>query len=319
MTPRAAVDVHTHLAPDLDLINTPHTEVAEVDGRYVVDGHRVGLPALYDAPRLAGWLRGVSLDQVWVSLPPPLFRVGLEEASASRWVMAANDGLLTRIDGYEELTTLAYLPLDQPGVAVSELARLSGHPRVTGWAAAAGGGTLALDDPALERVWAAVEESDRPVLLHPGASPDPRLDPHYLSNLLGNPVETTVAAAQMVFGDVLARHPGLRPVLVHCGGAVPTLVGRWQRGVDTVRPGIGPLCMQPREAVRRFYCDALAHDSDVVDLALAVLGADRLLLGSDWPFPMGLDDPSSAVAHLAPEVRDQITRANPHALRGATS
>lgn len=319
MSSGPAVDVHTHLAPELDLDSHPQPGVAATDGRYLVDGHRIGLPALYDAPKLVGWLRRVGLEQAWVSLPPPFFRVGIDVTTTSRWVAAANDGLLTRTAEHDELTTLAYLPLDHPDVALSEIARLCTHPRVTGWAAAAGGGTLALDDPALSPVWAAVQASDRPVLLHPGTSPDTRLDPHYLSNLLGNPVETTVAAAQLVLGDVLARHPGLRPVLVHCGGAVPTLVGRWQRGVDTDRPGVGPLGLPPRQAVQRFYSDALAHDPDVVDLAVAVLGADRLLLGSDWPFPMGLDDPSSAVAHLAPDVRERIARVNPLALRGTPS
>jgi aminocarboxymuconate-semialdehyde decarboxylase len=157
------------------------------------------------------------------------------------------------------------------------------------------------------------------VLLHPGSSPDTRLDPHYLANLVGNPVETTVAAAELVFGDVLGAHPGLRLVLVHCGGGVPLLAGRWQRGLDTKRPGVGELSVGPRDAVRRFWVDALAHDPAVVDLAAAVIGEEKLVLGSDWPFPMGLDDPWSAVAHLPADRRDRVARDNALSLRGAAS
>lgn len=318
MSHAPAVDVHTHLAPLLDVAALP-PGVSEAGGQYEVDGQRVGPPALYDPPQLVNWIAQVSLDQAWVSIPPPFFRVGLDEAAAHAWVRAANDGILARTTPHPELEALVYLALDHPEVALAELARFQGDPQVTGWVAAAGGGTLPLDDPGLVAVWTAVERSHRPVLLHPGASPDTRLDVHYLANLLGNPVETTIAAAQLVFGNVLSRHPELRPVLVHCGGAVPALVGRWQRGLDTARPGVGPLGLTPRQAVQRFYTDALAHDPGVVDLALAMLGQDRVVLGSDWPFPMGLDDPATAIAHRDPDLRERVARTNPLTLRGSLS
>jgi aminocarboxymuconate-semialdehyde decarboxylase len=212
---------------------------------------------------------------------------------------------------------LAYLPLDEPEAAAAELDRCaSSTGSLVGWAGSAGGGSLPLDDPRLAGLWARVAESGRPMLLHPGSSPDSRLGPHYLANLLGNPVETALAAAELVFGDVLGTHPALRLALVHCGGGVPLLAGRWQRGLDTARPGVGALTLGPREAVRRFWVDALAHDPAVVDLAATVIGEDKLVLGSDWPFPMGLDDPSSGIAHLAADLRDRIARDNALVLRG---
>jgi len=82
-----------------------------------------------------------------------------------------------------------------------------------------------MDDPALEPVWSALGARRKPLVLHPGESPDARLGPHYLSNLLGNPVETGVAAAQLVLGGVLTRHPDLQIVLVHRGGVLPAVVG----------------------------------------------------------------------------------------------
>ncbi|NUR29199.1 MAG: amidohydrolase family protein, partial [Catenulispora sp.] len=154
-----------------------------------------------------------------------------------------------------------------------------------------------LADPSFEPLWQRLSNDGRPVMLHPGASPDDRLGEFYLANLLGNPYETSVAVAQLLFGEVVTRHPGLRFLLVHCGGCVPAVLGRWQRGVDTERPGVPPIETPLRRSIRNFYTDCLAHDPDVVDLAVSVFGADRMVLGSDWPFPMGSDDPVALLSH----------------------
>ncbi|MET7972461.1 hypothetical protein ABZW44_05105 [Streptomyces mirabilis] len=81
-----------------------------------------------------------------------------------------------------------------------------------------------------------------------------------------------MATAEPVFGDVLARRPSLRVVLVHCGGLVPAVVARWQHGVDTGRPGLEPLTESPRQPVRRLYVGCLAHDPAVVDLSALPFG-----------------------------------------------
>lgn len=316
MTHPASVDVHTHLAPLLDEAVLGDLGVAYAAGVYEVDGEGVGPAALYDVAGLTGWLAGVGVDRAWVSLPPPFFRQGLDAVLAAAWASAANDGVLARIADRPELEGLAYLPLDHPWVALAEIERLSETEDFVGWSGSAGGGSLPLDDEALDAVWSAVEASGRPMLLHPGSTRDPRFTRHYLANLLGNAEETTLAVAQLVFGNVLGTHSDLRLVLVHCGGAVAAMTGRWQQGVDTRRPGVGELSLAPRQAVRRFWVDALAHDAAVVDLAVQVFGQDKVVLGSDWPFPMGLDDPWSAVAHLPVTRRDEVGRANAMALRG---
>lgn len=316
MSSDPSVDVHTHLAPELRDSAGTLAGVEESSGRYVIDGEQIGVSALYEARQLEDWLTAADIDRAWVSIPPPFFRQGLQEDGARIWVERANDGLLARIAGSERLEALAYLPFEHPQVALAELDRLVSDERIVGWNLSAGGGSLPLDDARLTPVWDRLEAVGRPVLLHPGSSSDARLDRHYLSNLVGNPVETTVAAAELVFGDVLGTHPDLRPVLVHCGGTVPMLAGRWQRGADTNRPGVGPLSLAPGFAVRRFWVDALAHEPGGVDLAVAVFGLDKVVLGSDWPFPMGLDNPWSAIAHLSPEQRDRIGRSNVASLCG---
>lgn len=290
-----STDVHTHLAPLLP---------------EAVEGHRIGIPGLYDTGRLVQQLASNGVDRAWVSAPPPFYRQSLGLEQTRTWVRALDDGLRARLAGASTLDRLTYLPFDQPAVALELVESVEDS---VGWTASAGGGSVALDDPALAPVWSALSSRHKPLVLHPGDSPDARLSPHYLANLLGNPVETGVAAAQLVLGGVLARHPDLKIVLVHCGGVVPAVVGRWSRGVATQRPGIAPDTEDPTATVRRLWSDCLAHRPEVVDLARATFGDDHLLLGSDYPFPMGLDDPFESIAHLPSELRLRIA-ANADAL-----
>ncbi|MEV6240767.1 amidohydrolase family protein [Lentzea sp. NPDC051838] len=294
-----STDVHTHLAP---LMGCEVDGVEEVGGRLVVDGHRVGVPGLYDAGALARHLAVNGVDRAWVSAPPPLYRQHLDAERTREWVRALDDGLRARVASEPALDRLTYLPFDRPEIAFELVSDISDS---VGWTASAGGGSLALDDPSFEPLWAAVAARRKPLLLHPGESPDQRLDRHYLGNLLGNPVETGLATAQLVLGGVLTRHPGLMIILVHGGGVVPSVVARWARGVSTSRPGITTV-EDPLQVVRRLWSDCLVHRPELVDLAISTFGADHLLLGSDYPFPMGLDNPFEPLAGLDPELRSRI-------------
>jgi aminocarboxymuconate-semialdehyde decarboxylase len=300
------IDVHTHLAPQL-----PEALAAEAGIG--------GPPDLRRPERLVAWLEEVGLDAAVVSPPPPFFRQSLGAEQAQTWAQAVNDGILETTAPHAALLPLAYLPLEHPELAIAEYERVRGDDRWAGLCGSAGGSSVSLADERLAPLWRALDEDARLLLLHPGHSHDERLEAFYLANLLGNPVETAVAAAQLVFGDVLATHPRMRVLLVHCGGTVPGLVGRWERGVDTERPGLKPLTESPRQAVRRFHVDCLAHDPLVVSQAVEVFGEDKLVLGSDWPFPMGIEDPANLVAHLDPALQRRIAVDNAQALLGRTA
>src|SRR5262249_42213677 len=121
-------------------------------------------------------------------------------------------------------------------------------------------------------LWRLLESRDLPIFVHPGSTPDPRLDPFYLGNLLGNPVETTIVAAQLVFGGVLADFPQLKFILAHGGGTLAALAGRWQRGFATKRPGVPDLALPPIEAVRRLFVDSVVHGESYATLLIDVIG-----------------------------------------------
>ena len=291
------VDFHTHLAP------FSHEDVK-------------GPPALHRPDLLLKHLEESGVDRAVVSIPPPFFRQDLDAAAAAGWVRAVNDGLAAVAAESERLLPLAYLPLEHPELAIAERRRLREEDGWAGYCASAGGRSVSLADEALAPLWRALDEDAALLLLHPGTSPDERLEEFYLHNLLGNPVETAVAAAQLVFGDVLPTHPRMRVLLVHCGGCVPDLVPRWDHGVATERPGLRPLTEPPSTAVRRFFVDCLVHDPGALDRAVEVFGEDKLLLGSDWPFPMGTKDPKALIAHRGEAFVERVATENARSARG---
>jgi aminocarboxymuconate-semialdehyde decarboxylase len=310
MSALPCVDFHVHLAPVLGDDVLAALDLGREDGRLVVNGHPIGPGALYDRAALCAFLDGVGLDEAVVSPPPPFFRQGLQGRAGERWVDALHAGTLAAVKGEPRLRALAYLPLEDPAAAVAAYARVRADTRFSGVCGSAGGGSASLADPAFAQLWHALDDDAALVFLHPGMSPDARLRDFYLHNLSGNPIETGLAAAQLVFGDVLATHNAMRVMLVHCGGCVPDLVARWDHGVKTRRPGVGPLRELPSSAVRRLFVDCLAHDPRAVDRAVEVFGAEQIVLGSDWPFPMGSDDPAALVAHRGSAFADQVARDN---------
>ena len=135
--------------------------------------------------------------------------------------------------------------------------------------------------------WARAAETGAVIFLHPIACTlDERLDRFYLANTVGQPVENAVALSHLIFAGVLDRHPGLRVIAAHGGGYLPTYLGRsdhaWQ-----VRPDAHGCVEPPSSYLRRLWFDSLVHSPDALRALVAVVGADRVLLGSDYPVRHG--------------------------------
>jgi aminocarboxymuconate-semialdehyde decarboxylase len=297
----AGWDVHTHLIPPTVLAAAHKGEFGlSVDnGSLVVDGQRLPLRRLADPAALLRWVAEQELDGAVVSVPPALFRydAGIE------WAELVNQGL--RELATPQLRVLGQLPLldpEAPAIAAS----LAREGVFSGFAL---GTELGVPGYAgLDAVWEVLHSLEAFTLIHPGHSDDKRLESFYLTNLLGNPYETGLAAATLVFADVPGRFPGIRFCLCHGGGVTAALAGRWQRGIDTSRPGIEPPTLPVREALRRFYVDDLVHDDAVLDLLVSTFGDDRVLAGSDWPFPMGSDSVSAARAVAAGDLTAPLAK-----------
>jgi len=205
------------------------------------------------------------------------------------------------------LFSLAMLPMNAPDRALAELERAARLPGVRGVYMATVVGERELSHPDFFPVYARIEALDLPIFLHPvSVIGHARLTPHYLTNLLGNPFETAIAAAHLIFGGVLDRFPRLTVCLPHAGGAFPWLVGRLNRGWQK-RADLQHVQHAPVDYLRRFYYDTIGYNDDVLDYLVRVIGADRVLLGSDYCFPIAYERPVEIVAdHPALSPTDKL-------------
>ena len=193
------------------------------------------------------------------------------------------------------LVGLASLPMQAPELAVKEVARAAKLPGMRGFYLATRINESELSDPAFFPVYEAIEAIDLPIFLHPVfVIGHERLEKHYLTNLLGNPFESAIAAAHLIFGGVLDRFPKLTFVLPHAGGAFPWLVGRLHRGWEK-RADLKHIEQGPIGYLRRFYYDTIGYSDPVVEYLVKNVGADRVLMGSDYCFPVAYEQPVQVV------------------------
>jgi aminocarboxymuconate-semialdehyde decarboxylase len=208
---------------------------------------------------------------------------------------------------------LGTLPLQDPARALRELDRAAGLPGIRGVYLGTNVKGRELSDPVFLPVWERIHALRLPVFLHPldvvGAQ---RLAPYYLANLLGNPFDTAIAAAHLIFGGILDRFPRLTVCLPHAGGAFPYLVGRLDRG-RKVRKELAHLKRPPSAYLRRFTYDTISHAPGALRYLIACVGADRVMIGSDYCFDMGYTRPVDIVSRwtrLSRADRDRILGGN---------
>jgi aminocarboxymuconate-semialdehyde decarboxylase len=195
---------------------------------------------------------------------------------------------------------LGTLPLQDTDLAVGELERCVQTLGLRGVEIGTHVNGRNLDDPLLFPVFEAAAELGAAVFVHPwDMLGKDRMQKFWLPWLVGMPAETSLAACSLIFGGVLERLPKLRVCFAHGGGAFPASIGRIEHGFQ-VRPD---LCacdngVSPRCYLGRFWVDSLVHDADVLHLLLKLLGPERIVLGSDYPFPLGEARPGTLIESL---------------------
>ena len=240
------------------------------------------------------------VDVQVLSATPQTYLYDREAALTAATAALQNDQIAKLTTAHpDRFLGIATLPMQAPQRAADELTRAMTKLGLRG--AMIGSNVMGknLDDPGLEPLWAAAEELGAFMFIHPvqvaGAD---RLTSYYLRNLVGNPLDTTIAAACLVFGGVMDRHPKLNVCLAHAGGFVPFQAGRWVHGWR-VRPE--PKKHVPREPetiTRRFLYDTIAHSDRSLEFLIQEAGAERVLLGSDYPYDMAMLDCVSHVREL---------------------
>ena len=326
-----SIDVHAHCVP-VGVIGTLLAEggrygieLAEEDGRHAaVIGGRVRtrgiLPSLSDLPRRLAAMDAARVDVQLLASWIDLTAYSLDEAAGVRYSRMFNEGLAaTAAEAPERFRALATVPLQVPVRAAEELRHAVTALGHVGAEIATTVDGRELDDPDLDPFWAAAEELRAVVVVHPYASLAGRdLKRYGLVNLIGNPAETTLALGHLVFGGVLERHPDLRLVLVHGGGFAPYQIGRWDRGFSTDARGAAQhLTTAPGEWLRRLYFDTVLHSASSIRHLVDVVGAEHVVMGSDYPFLMGEPEPVrslDAVPGLSDGDRELILGGNLAAL-----
>ena len=209
---------------------------------------------------------------------------GLERARIQNEALAA----LVR-DHSERVAALGAVPLQDPQLAADELRALMDADVLKGVEVAASVRGVFLGDDRFEPLWEAAEATGALVFIHPTTRgfDSPAFQDYYLWNTVANPLETATTAAHMVVAGVMERHPKLRVLLAHGGGALLAVRGRMRHAHGFQPQARSRLGESPDDSLRRFYFDTLTHDEALLRALIDYAGADHVLLGSDYPFDMG--------------------------------
>ena len=220
----------------------------------------------------------------------------------------------------DRVTALGAVPLQEPELAASEVQALMDEGVLRGVEVAASVRGVLLGDDRFAPFWEAVEETGALVFVHPTTRgfDSPAFHDYYLWNTVGNPLETATTAAHLVVAGVMERHPGLRVLLAHGGGALMAVRGRMRHAHGFQPQARARLREAPDDSIRRFYFDTLTHDDALLRALIEYVGHEHVLLGSDYPFDMGDARHVDTVRalELAPEVEAAILAGNAERLLG---
>src|SRR5262249_38258034 len=224
-----------------------------------------------------------------VPLQPPMV-YWADETLAPSLARIVNDAMAAAHRSHpDRFVFLATLPMQQPEAAAGEVERAAGELGCRGVYLGTNVRGKELSDPSFLPVFERIHSLNLPVFLHPlnviGAQ---RLSHYHLHNLLGNPFDTAVAAANLIFSGHLDRFPRLQICLPHAGGALPYLIGRLNHGWK-VREECRALKKPPASYLRRFTYDTISHAPEALGYLIDLVGADRVMLGSDYCFDMGYE------------------------------
>jgi aminocarboxymuconate-semialdehyde decarboxylase len=251
----------------------------------------------FDIARRLQDMDATGVDVHVLSATPQTYLYKQEAALGATTSAIQNDQIAKHIAAHPtRFMGIATLPMQDPKLAADELTRAMTKLGLRGAMFASNILGKNLDDPSFEPLWAAAEELGAFMFVHPNnvAGAD-RLKSYYLVNLIGNPLDTTIAAACLVFGGVMDRHPRLKVCLAHAGGFMPYQAGRWIHGWRVRAEPKKTLPKEPATIVGRFLYDTIAHSDESLAFLIERAGAARVMLGSDYPYDMAMMD---CVAHV---------------------
>lgn len=298
------VDVHAHAlvlpAHEIALAAPASADARAVEavtfGAQAMDVNRrqIGriLPLLTDLDARLGEMDRMGVDVQLVSPSPQHYHEWADAPTSGRLSRLVNEGIAELCARRpDRLVGLGLAPLHHPALAVEELTHAVTALGLRGVEISTSAGGRELSDESLAGFWARAEELQALVFIHPwGCTLGHRLDQHYLANVVGQPVETTLALSHLIFSGLLDRHPRLRILSSHGGGYLPYYTGRPDHAW-AVRPDARTPQRRPSDYLKRLYFDGLVYEPEILAALIARVGPQQVMLGTDYPFDMGVDDP----------------------------
>src|SRR6185437_2361031 len=301
MATMRTIDTHTHVLTretsvlltkaGVKVTITPdNAENAALDVNGVV--YRPFPTGGFDVARRLRDMDVMGVDVQVLSATPQTYLYNQDASLGATAAAIQNDQIAKLVkENPQRFMGIATLPMQSPEMAADELRRAMTKLGLRGTMFASNILGKNLDDPGFEPVWTAAEQLGAFVFIHPNnvAGAD-RMKSYYLSNLIGNPLDTTIGAACLYFGGVMDRHPKLTVVLAHGGGFTPYQAARWEHGWQVRPEPKKNVSRQPVDIAKRFYYDTILHSAPVLEFMIGHVGADRVVLGSDYPYDMGMMD-----------------------------
>lgn len=306
------IDIHTHILPE----NWPDLKEKYGYGGFVqLDHHKCGCARMIVDGKFFReieencWSPEVRMKECdhhgvhvqVLSTVPIMFNYWAKAEDTHDLSRFLNDHIAGIVEKYpKRFIGLGTLPMQAPDLAIKELERcvkeigLAGvqiGSHINGWN---------LNAPELEQFFAAAEELDAAIFVHPwDMVGKEKMQKYWMPWLVGMPAETSLAINSMIFGGVLERHPNLRVAFAHGGGSFPATIGRIEHAYH-VRPDLMTVDNphNPRKYLDQIYLDTLVHDKGMLDFIVNLMGPEKLALGTDYPFPLGELEPGKLIQSM---------------------
>jgi aminocarboxymuconate-semialdehyde decarboxylase len=259
----------------------------------------------FDVERRLKDMDAMGVDVHVLSATPQTYLYGLGLPAAA----IQNDQIAKLVkEKPDRFMGIGTLPMQDGKQAATELRRIVTKLGLRGAMFASNVMGKNLDDPSFEPLWRTAEALDAFMFIHPNnvAGAD-RLKSYYLANLIGNPLDTTIAAACLIFGGVFDRYPKLKVCLAHGGGFVPYQAARWTHGWDVRPEPKKNVPKRPEHIIHRFIYDTILHSKETLEFMITRAGIERVVLGSDYPYDMGMMDCVAHVRSLAISDHDKAS------------
>ena len=315
------IDIHSHILPDgwPDLRERYgyggfiQLEIEDGCGKMMKEGElfRMVDPNLWDPETRLEEADGDHLDIQVISTVPVMFSYWAEPEDCLDLSGFLNDHIAGVVEKFpKRFIGLGTVPMQEPVLAAKELERCVNELGLAGIEIGTHVNNINLDNEMFEPIWETAEKLGAAVFVHPWDMMGfEQLRKYWMPWLVSMPAETSRAICSLLMGGVLERYPDLRFAFAHGGGSFPATLGRINHGFD-VRPDLCQIetTTPPSEFVDKLYFDSLVHDELTLKFLVDKIGADRLALGTDYPFPLGEHRPGKLVetSDLPAEVKERI-------------